>query len=86
MSTLETSEGVFTTQTSYIEKLLARFNMEDCKLKKVPLSVSENFKRLEYPNKGYVRNDYPSRERVGCLLYLCVCRRPDIALVITELS
>lgn len=61
-------EGVFITQRSYIEKVFERFIMANCKIKSVPLSPSEDFKRMAFPSDTNIKTECPYRELVGCLL------------------
>ena len=86
MNIMHKKEGIYITQTSYINKILERFNLRDAKIKAVPLSKDVNFRQLIFPEGNDPRGDCPYRELVGCLLYLSVCTRPDISLAVSELS
>lgn len=70
-------------QRSYINKVLEKFNMIDCKVSKIPMDVgyvsqkeeSEDFENLEV---------YQSL--IGCLLYISTNTRPDIAIATSILG
>ncbi|XP_035221084.1 uncharacterized mitochondrial protein AtMg00810-like [Stegodyphus dumicola] len=69
-------------QKAYVEKLLNRFRMLDCKPSDTPLvpkSTSSNFVNGE-------RFHGPYRELVGALLYLSMTTRPDILFSVNCLS
>lgn len=73
------------TQSSYVDKVLARFGMTNSKIRRIPLPSGNEFKKLAFPSTDE-RNDHPYRELIGCLLYLAVCTRPDISLAVAELA
>jgi hypothetical protein len=67
--------GAIIHQTKYINELLDRFEMNDAKPKKTPLSPSVNY---------YDANDDSTtvksyQELLGCLLFASIRTRPDIA-------
>ena len=81
------AEGIYLTQTSYVDKILNRFRMTDAKIKDVPLSPGDDTKKMTFPPEPVdADNTYPYRELVGCLLYLGVCTRPDISYAIASLA
>lgn len=70
------------SQRRYLEALLDRFNMTDCKASFVPM---EYRLRLE---KGIEENrtSKPYRELVGCLMYVTLTSRPDLSAAVNYYS
>lgn len=70
------------SQTRYVNKILERFGMQDCKARETPceakLEYSEDSEKLTNPREY--------REAVGSLLYLSTCTRPDLSFVVSNLS
>ncbi|WKA03443.1 hypothetical protein VitviT2T_021550 [Vitis vinifera] len=67
-------EGTFINQAKYIRDLLKRFNMEEAKTMKTPMSSSI---KLDMDEKGKLINSTMYRGMIGSLLYL-TASRPDI--------
>ena len=72
-------------QSNYIEKILERFNMKECKLQKSPMETSQVQKRKEKKDLDYTPK-VPYREEIGSLLYLAGGTRPDISYAVNILS
>lgn len=71
-------------QEEYIEKLLRRFGMENCKTVATPAVPGQHLKK---PEGSYIPSDkIPYRELIGSLMYLAVCTRPDIAHAVSIMS
>lgn len=70
------------SQRGYLESLLRRFDMMECKSISTPM---ENRLRLE---KGVEerRTDKPYRELVGCLMYASLTARPDLSAAVNYYS
>lgn len=68
-------------QSSYIKNILERFKMENCKPVKTPMETGLKLDKIEGESGKY---DY--RNLIGCLMYVAVCTRPDIAHVVSVLS
>jgi hypothetical protein len=69
------------TQSNYIEEVLRRFGMLDCKVSNVPMVASLSL------TKALVNEDaYPYAEVIGSLLYMTTCTRPDITYAVNILS
>lgn len=62
------------SQSKYLEKVLERFNMHDCKPKSTPM---EKGLHLERGNENKC-SEHPYRELIGCLIYATVTTRPDL--------
>uniref|UniRef100_A0A803L7X3 Retrovirus-related Pol polyprotein from transposon TNT 1-94 n=1 Tax=Chenopodium quinoa TaxID=63459 RepID=A0A803L7X3_CHEQI len=75
------------SQKGYIEKVLIRFGMQDCKLADTPVAKGDKFSltqclKNDFENKEMKKIPYASA--VGSLMYAQVCTRPDIAYIRTE--
>ena len=68
-------------QKRYVQKILVRFDMINCKPRSTP---SEHKFDCSTDNDSTDQRKY--REAVGSLIYLMVCTRPDICWVVTKLS
>ena len=81
-------------QSMYIENILQRFNMKDCKPQNTPMvtrQVSNRNKRSkleekESNNQKSIKNGVPFREAIGSLMYLANATRPDIAFAVNYLA
>ena len=71
-------------QTKYIEKLLKKFQMIDCKPKSTPCDLSVI--TLLGDSSEYLEDSKYFREIVGCLIYVMTCTRPDLCYIVTKLS
>ena len=78
----QTEGQVKMSQTRYVNKILERFGMQDCRARETPcepkLEYSEDSQKLTDPREY--------REAVGTLLYLSTCTRPDLSYVVSNLS
>lgn len=76
-------------QSLYIEDLLERFNMKNCKTANTPLeaNVNQQVKDLKPPTDSEIdeMKEKPYRELVGSLLYLANTTRPDIMFAVNFL-
>ena len=72
------------SQSKYIEKVLAKFNMSNCTPKAIPCDPGMN-KCLNDDSKE-LENPSLYREMVGCLIYIMTGTRPDICYAVTRLS
>lgn len=69
-------------QRSFLENLLLRFNMQDCKPMSTPM---ENHLRLK-KGEEVERTDKPYRQLIGCLMYITLASRPDLCAAVGYLS
>jgi len=77
------------SQRAYIEKVLERFKMSDCKSSMAPISKGERFSKDQCPKKELEQQQMKSityAYAVGSLMYAQVCTRPDIALAVGMLG
>jgi hypothetical protein len=77
------------SQRSYIDKVLKRFCMQDCKPGDTPISKGDKFSLNQCP-KGNLEiqemQKIPYASVVGSLMYAQVCTRPDIAYIVGVLG
>ena len=69
-------------QQRYVNDILKRFGMSDCK---ATASLSDLSSRL-LPSKDATKVDAPFREAVGALMHLMTATRPDIAYAVGYVS
>jgi hypothetical protein len=74
---------------SYIEKVLKRFGMQECKPGDNPIAKGDKFSLSQCP-KGNLEiqemQKIPYASAVGSLMYAQVCTRPDIAFIVGMLG
>lgn len=70
------------SQTHFIERLLAKFKMTECKPKSVPVEQNLKLKLCE----SVKPDNKPYRELVGCLMYLAMTTRADICYAVSFFS
>jgi len=80
---------LFLSQQRYIEKVLYRFNMNDCKPVSTPLAG--HFKLSSYlcPNSKEdmeYMSHVPYANAIGSLMYVMICTRSDLAYAVTMVS
>ncbi|OUC41357.1 integrase core domain protein [Trichinella nativa] len=76
-------------QEQYIEELLHRFRMSDCKGVKTPLDHNQALSKAMMPRSDEEikqMHAVPYREAVGCLVYLSQSCRPDICHAVAIVS
>lgn len=69
-------------QENYINQLLSRFNMENCKPVSTPIEPNLQFDPVE----TNCDRDLPYQQLIGSLMYLSILTRPDIAFSVSYLS
>jgi hypothetical protein len=77
------------SQHAYIDTLLRRFNLEDCKPLAQPLDPHVQFSTDQCPTtieEKAAMQVVPYREAVGALNWVAVGTRPDIAFVVGQLA
>lgn len=75
--------GIKIDQSTYINNIISQFQMTDCNAVCTPM---EPGLKLEKPAEGEEVNDVPYRQLIGCLTYLSVTTRPDIANSVNRLA
>ncbi|GJR34106.1 zinc finger, CCHC-type containing protein [Tanacetum coccineum] len=76
------NKGIVITQSHYIEKILKKFNHEDCSPVSTPMDPVEKIK----PNAGKPVDQLEYSRAIGCLMYVMTSTRPDIAYAVGRLS
>nr|GEU74520.1 hypothetical protein [Tanacetum cinerariifolium] len=76
------NKRIVITQSHYIEKILKKFNREDCSSVSTLIDPVEKLK----PNTGKPVNQLEYSRAIGCLMYAVTSTRPDIAYVVGRLS
>ena len=71
-------------QTRYIEKILDKFNMNNCFVSKSP--CDSTFRTVNDTDSKELDDDTLYREIVGSLIYLMVATRPDLSYIVSKLS
>ncbi|XP_071578912.1 uncharacterized protein [Temnothorax nylanderi] len=77
------------TQRKYIQDVLKRFNMEDCKPVATPMNPAVKLSKKMSPTTEEDKkqmSQIPYRNVIGSLMYLATSTRPDIAYAISILS
>lgn len=78
----QSDDCVKMSQEQYTNKILQRFDMQDCRPRETPCE-----QKLEYTEGAVKMEDVRMyREAVGSLIYLTVCTRPDLSFVVSRLS
>jgi hypothetical protein len=76
-------------QSKYIENVLERFNMKDCKPVSTPINSSVKLTKDMSPKTEEEISEMtsiPYRSAVGSLIYLVTGTRPDIAVAVGEVA
>nr|GEU96276.1 zinc finger, CCHC-type [Tanacetum cinerariifolium] len=76
------NKEIVITQSHYIEKILKKFNREDCYLVSTPMDPIEKLK----PNTGKPVDQLEYSRAIDCLMYAMTSTRPDIAYAVGRLS
>lgn len=77
------------SQRSYIEKVLNRFGMQNCKSGETPVAKGDKFSLSQCPKNSLEIQEMqkiPYASAVGSLMYAQVCTRPDIAFIVGMLG
>ena len=83
------TNGLYMTQTAYIEKIAAKFKMEGCKPLYVPMQKGTKPTAKMSPTNEKEKiemSTVPFKNAIGSLLYLAVCTCPDIAYAVSSLA
>nr|GEX18098.1 zinc finger, CCHC-type [Tanacetum cinerariifolium] len=70
--------GIVITQSHYIDKILKKFNREDCSPMSTPMDPVEKLK----PNTGKPVDQLEYSRAIGCLMYAMTSTRLDIAYAV----
>jgi len=81
--------GVILCQRRYVQDILEKFGMTDCKYVKSPVDMSTKLSGEHSPKEKVEIEEMqsiPYRQAVGALMYLMVASRPDIAYAVGMVS
>ena len=78
------SDCVKMCQSLFIEKVLQKFRMSDCKPRSTPCEMSSN--KTSEGSDTEPADGTMYRSLVGSLIYIMVATRPDLSYVVTKLS
>ena len=70
------------SQKTYIENVLKRFSMHNCKAAPAPIVKGEKFGEYQCPQNQYEKEQMksvPYASAIGSIMYAQVCTRPDLA-------
>lgn len=79
---IKSSDSISLTQSHYIEKLLTKYNHENCSAVSTPYDPSIKLT----PNKGKIMSQLEYASVIGSLMYAMQCTRPNIAFAVGMLS
>ncbi|GKD35609.1 retrovirus-related pol polyprotein from transposon TNT 1-94 [Tanacetum coccineum] len=83
------SRKIWLSQKSYVNKILQRFNMQDCKPISTPFPTDVKLSSMMSPNNEKERMEMsrvPYASAVGSLIFTMICTRPDIAHAVGVVS
>lgn len=81
-----TDEGIYLSQKSYINDLLNKFRMNDCKENKTPMETGSLDLIENSRDFGATEIHKPIRELIGSLMYLMLATRPDLSTAVNIYS
>ncbi|UYV84554.1 hypothetical protein LAZ67_X002600, partial [Cordylochernes scorpioides] len=84
----EDRASIFIHQSSYIDKILSKFNMADCIPASVPMDPSVILTKQDCPTSEQKEKmpKFPFREAVGSLMFASCVSRPDITYAVSQVS
>ena len=77
------------SQKNYIEKILKRFGMHNCKPSDTPMAKGDKFSLIQCPKNNFEIQEMqqiPHASAIGSLMYAQVCTCPDIAYIVGMLG
>jgi len=78
--------SIFIHGTSYIDRLLKKFNMEDAKTISIPADPHVILTRNSETEEINLEEKVPYREAIGALMFAALTTRPDIMFAVNLLS
>lgn len=86
MGITKDSGGIYhLCQATYINQVMREFGLQDAKVSSVPISVGYG-KDLSDADSGLLLSNSKYQQLLGCLLYISVNTRPDIAAAVAILA
>jgi hypothetical protein len=81
MQLVREGQSVIISQKLYVEKLLDKYGMNDCKASPIPMQPNLQLTKPEESKPGI-----PYRELIGSLLFLARVSRPDIMFAVNKMA
>ena len=78
------TKTLFISQEKYLENMLIRFGMENCKAVSTPLDTGQTFHKRDEHEDSFNVQIY--QQAIGCLTYASQATRPDITAAVGILS
>lgn len=78
------AKTMYISQKNYVESVLNRFGMTNCKTVSTPLECGTTFHKRTEEEEEFDKNLY--QQAVGCLTYISMVTRPDISAAVSILS
>ena len=72
------------SQEKYIDKIIMKSGLQDAKTSRIPMDIG--YINIDRNKCTFLESNDIYRQLIGCLLFLCVNTRPDIAAVVSILS
>jgi hypothetical protein len=82
----QTNKAITINQHKYIDDLLRKFNMQNCKSVATPLEVGIKLEKNDPLETKNLPLNLPYQNLIGSLMYLSVATRPDISFAVSYLS
>ena len=77
------------SQSTYIDKVIRRFHMEDSKRGNLPMLHGISLSKSQSPKTNDERkrmNDIPFASAIGSIMYAMLCTRPDVSCALSMTS
>ena len=72
------------TQKKYLEGVLKKFDMENCKHVSTPLELGKKYEEMSKDDERFDKQMY--QRVIGCLTYTVTISRPDLSTAVSVLS
>lgn len=79
-------DGIDLDQIMYVNDILSRFGMADCKPIGTPCDIGAKSSVTTINDNNDLTGRVPYREAIGSLIHLENCTRPDIAFAVNNAS
>ncbi|RYG14182.1 MAG: hypothetical protein EOO07_16995, partial [Chitinophagaceae bacterium] len=79
------NDGIFSiNQQNYIKKVISDFGLDEAKISPIPLEPG--YKKIQNTCTEFLPSNEQYQKLIGCLLYLSINTRPDIAVSVALLA
>lgn len=79
-------DGIYLDQITYVNDILSRFGMADCKPVGTPSDINSKLSVTTINDNNDLTGKVPYREAIGSLIHLANCTRPDISFAVNDAS